>query len=77
MISGSSWTGVSYTRVSTIDPLLEPKDTLKEKKKIVYLHFFFKKIVILRNILDLCLTYIQYLQNYEKIEKDFLDLKMS
>lgn len=44
---------------------------------MVYLHFFFKKIVILRNILDLCLTYIQHLQNYEKIEKDFLDLKMS
>lgn len=77
LISGSSWTGVSYTRVSTIDPLLEPKDTLEEKKKWYIYIFFFKKIVILRNILDLCLTYIQYLQNYEKIEKDFLDLKMS
>ena len=27
--SGSSWTGVSYTRVSTMDPLLDPKETLK------------------------------------------------
>lgn len=52
LISGSSWTGVSYTRVSTIDPLLEPKDTLKEKK-IIYLYFFLQKNKIFRSLFNI------------------------
>lgn len=53
LISGSSWTGVSYTRVSTIDPLLEPKDTLKEKKKWYIYLFFFQKNEIFRSLFNI------------------------
>ena len=67
LISGSSWTGVSYTRVSTIDPLLEPKDTLKEKK-IIYLHFFFQKNEIFRSLFNIYIYVFKII-----IKKDFLD----